>query len=139
MMDKITDVSLFVSEHYQPWRNADINRLRDYFSWYDHLGILGVVGCEGAIDAVITCRGFDDPADYWVEFVHRPWGKYVKCSVWGAVHSRFIPNAVQQIQARHKYREDRIFLWHRDHIELGPPRQYSAHQFKRILDKLAKL
>jgi len=113
--------------------------LECYFEWYDRMGILGVARDWNTIKAVITCRGFDDPEAYWIEFHHRPWGKYVKCSVWGAVHPRFIIEAVGQIQARHDFREDRIFLWHRDHIEIGPPRAYSAHQFERILAKLAKL
>ncbi len=138
MMDKLTAVCQFVKEHYKPWSGVKLSRLEAYFEWYDRVRTLGVVGHGGRIDAVITCRAFDDPSDYWEEFVHRPWGKYVKCSVWGAVHPRFIPPAVQQIQSRHTYREDRIFMWHRDHIELGPPRKYNAHQFERILAKLSK-
>jgi len=139
MMDKLSAVCQFVKEYYEPWKNADMAKLRAYFAWYDDLGILGVTSLSGKATSVITCRAFHDPEAYWIEFHHRPMGKYVKCSVWGAVHPRFIPEAVQQIQARNVYRDDRIFMWHRDHIELGPPRRYNAHQFERILGKLSKL
>jgi len=132
------EICKFVKEWYKPWADAGPT-LGPYLAWHADLRILGVTESEGEITAVVTCRAFDDPELYWTEFHHRPWGKYVKCSVWGAVHPRFIPEAVQQIQDRHAYRGDRIFMWHRDHIELGPPRRYSAHQFERILDKLRKL
>lgn len=135
----LTAVSYFVRDHYKPWAEADADRLAEYFNWYDSLGILGVAYRRHEIAAVGTCRAFEDPADYRNEFVHRPWGKFVRCCLYGAVHPVFIPVVTWEIWQRHNKDIERIFLWHRDESELGPPKRYTEHQFRRLMSKLIRL
>jgi hypothetical protein len=139
----LPEICDFVRAHCAPWANADRQRLMEYFGWYNSLGLLVAIWGNSHADlhnhvlGVATCRAFDDPADYWTEFVHREWGKFVKPCVRGVEDGRIIPHLALQMVERHSDNGERIYLWHRDVEELGPPKQYTSRQFWRMMDRLA--
>lgn len=128
-------VCRFVRAHYEPWAHAPVSRLLEYFGWYAKLNLLGIVLHEQKVMAVATARFFHSPSDYRREFVHDPAGRYVKASLYGALCPAAMAVLAGRVARVHDVR-GRIFLWHRDAGELGPPREYSLERFSRLVRSL---
>lgn len=124
----------FVRRHYRPWSNAPMRRLRDYFRWYADRGLLSVVWQRGQVVGVGTVRFFHLPSHYRLEFVNFEDGPLARLNLYGAIRPIFIPQLVAKMAKGRN--ENKLYLWHRDVEELGPPRRYPLAKFKRLLLKL---
>lgn len=121
----------FVRQHYKPWTNAPIEKLREYFAWYAKMNLLSVVRHENRVIAVAIYRTFHRLEDYRTEFIHDPAGQYIRINLYGALHPVAFAVLFGQLAKRQDLR-GRTFLWHRDVEELGPPRQYSLKRMVRM-------
>lgn len=126
----------YVKAHTRQWRNARDKRMREYIDWYWNRGILGVARQFGDLACVASWRMFSKLEDYREDFAYDPDGAFCQVRVYGSMAPVYLTIAMADIASRHN--ENRIFMWHRDVAELGPPRMATVDQAKKIAIRLMR-
>ena len=127
----------YVKTHTTQWRHASDKRMREYLDWYQERGLLGIARQFGDLACVCSWRTFSTMSDYREPFAYQPEGIFCQVRVYGSMAPVFIAIAMADVASRHN--ENRIFLWHRDAAELGPPKSASVRQAKKIAIRLMRM
>jgi hypothetical protein len=127
----------YVKTHKEEWRHTSDKRMREYLDWFQERGLLGIARQFGEIACLVSWRMFNDPSDYRKEFVYDPAGAYCQVRIYGSSAPVFVTIAYADLASRHS--EDRIFLYHRDPGELGPPKVATAQQVKRGVIRMMRM